>query len=827
VVAHARRGAGLLTVTALLAGALFGGGPRQSQAQETAVDGTLPGGTGIAVDIDTPVDGTSYAPGPVTVAGTASVGASEPVADTALVYVLDVSGSTGSGNGCGDNQNDDSDDTTPEDSNTVLDCEIAAARTLNHKALALGTIGEAGAAAFGLEASTADVRPARGEQLITGPATDENNTGIPDVEEVLASARYGTLGAFTPRTPGSAATNFAEAIRAATTVARASTMKRTIVIFLSDGVANAGGSVTGPLNAVPGNVNFFTFAVGAGSSCSNKGLGGEGSLDDIAAATHGACTPVPTVKDLPDVLPKVIAARLTSLTLRVDALPAAPIADVTPPLPQNGPATVGYLARTPSLAAGRHTVCVDAAGSDSGGAGSVTACHTITVNAASGQPGGTSIAVTIDAPADGAQLNQGPATVTGTASIGAGLQLSDAALVYVLDVSASTEFPEVVGCGGDQNRDGRSNLVLDCEIAAARALNDRAVAGGTLREVGAAVFAETAATADVGPFPRDQFVTGPAADLDGLGGRDIDEVLSSASSDLGEDGGGVARFTPKQVGSSTNFAEGVRKAAVVAGASGKARKIVAFLSDGVPTDGNLAEALSDVPENVDFFTFAVGAGSSCTSSGTGGEGSLQEIAEATGGTCTPVPDVAALPEVLPGLITSELTALTLRVDGQAAIPITAVAATIPRPGPVQVTYSVPVELVNGVHTLCVTAEGRDSGRAVDVTDCNVVTVRKPELTIDPLLGPRGFVVRVVGTGFPPGAVVGLSWSVGLSETPGQVTVGADGGFEAQAPIFRLDRVGSRRLVASPVSGSPFPAVTSQEFFVLPRPLQPPSFGSRR
>jgi hypothetical protein len=58
------------------------------------VSGNLPGGTNIAVSIDTPADGAVRSPGPVTINGTASVGQGQPVPSTALVYVLDVSNST-------------------------------------------------------------------------------------------------------------------------------------------------------------------------------------------------------------------------------------------------------------------------------------------------------------------------------------------------------------------------------------------------------------------------------------------------------------------------------------------------------------------------------------------------------------------------------------------------------------------------------------------------------------------------------------------------------------------------------------------------------------
>ena len=50
--------------------------------------------------------------------------------------------------------------------------------------------------------------------------------------------------------------------------------------------------------------------------------------------------------------------------------------------------------------------------------------------------------------------------------------------MYVIDLSGSTlDGP---GCGGDRNHDGRADTPLDCEIAAATALNAQAVENGTV-----------------------------------------------------------------------------------------------------------------------------------------------------------------------------------------------------------------------------------------------------------------------------------------------------------------------------------------------------------
>ncbi|HEX6345396.1 choice-of-anchor P family protein [Umezawaea sp.] len=345
-----------------------------SAGQAFAVDGNLPGGTGISVAITTPADGTVLPPGPVTVTGTASIGQGQPVANTSITYVLDVSGSTSAGvaAGCGGDQNGDG---AP---NQILDCEVAAARALNAQAVGLGTVAQVGAAVFGSAGATADVAPAAGDQLTTTPGADTNANGTRDVEEVLASANNnpGGLGLFTARAPGSGSTNFADGITKSTTVATASTTPRKLVVFLSDGMNN-GPAIAGPLGAVPADLDYFTFAVGTGSSCGS----GANTLQQIADATGGTCTNVPDVAQLPAILPGVISSTLTALTLRVDGGAPIAVTSTTPALPQNGPAAVTYTVDTPALAAGTHELCVTAAGTDGGGNGDVTDCTTITVNA--------------------------------------------------------------------------------------------------------------------------------------------------------------------------------------------------------------------------------------------------------------------------------------------------------------------------------------------------------------------------------------------------------------------------------------------------------------
>ncbi len=116
--------------------------------------------------------------------------------------------------------------------------------------------------------------------------------------------------------------------------------------------------------------------------------------------------------------------------------------------------------------------------------------------------------------------------------------------------------------------------------------------------------------------------------------------------------------------------------------------------------------------------------------------------------------------------------------------------------------------------------GPDTTAADNAASARVV-IRQPVVTVDPGIGPLGFVPRVTGTDFPPGATVRLAWSAGISATPGLVTVGADGKFQAQFLIFHHDLIGPRTVSVASVIGPKFQAVQSNPILVVLRTEQPP------
>lgn len=108
-----------------------------------------------------------------------------------------------------------------------------------------------------------------------------------------------------------------------------------------------------------------------------------------------------------------------------------------------------------------------------------------------------------------------------------------------------------------------------------------------------------------------------------------------------------------------------------------------------------------------------------------------------------------------------------------------------------------------------------------------VVVHQPAVAVDPTIGPPGFVTKAIGTKFPPGAVVRLTWEPGVTAAPDTVAVGPDGTFETQELIMRKDQLGPRLLKAEWVSGPKFGSVrTEKDFLVVPRQLAPPIYGGR-
>jgi Tol biopolymer transport system component len=96
----------------------------------------------------------------------------------------------------------------------------------------------------------------------------------------------------------------------------------------------------------------------------------------------------------------------------------------------------------------------------------------------------------------------------------------------------------------------------------------------------------------------------------------------------------------------------------------------------------------------------------------------------------------------------------------------------------------------------------------------------PTIVVDPAIGPPGFVTSAIGTNFPPGASVTLTWSVGLTASMPPVVADAAGTFTVQVLILPRDTLGPR-ILAGTFTASGGGSAASQPFLVVPGTDQPP------
>lgn len=314
---------------------------------ESHKQGILPGGTSMGVRIaglDPDTDG-------LRLKGGVDLGQGPPAQNTSIAYVLDVSGSTGGGGACGGDANGD------HSNNTILDCEIAAALKLHEEVAASGTVDKVAVIRFSSSASALDLNPTSATATMVSPTADADADGILDVEEALRTLRIGGGTFFLPPTS------------MACSMLATTGSPNLVTAFLSDGQGSGRFSSVVPCDPP---VEFQAFAVGGGSSCNGGGAGSR--LADLALLTNGACTNVPDVSNLPDILPSVIASRITKVEYAVDG--GDPV-DISAQLglPSPGPADLDLAVDLPDgLAGGTHEICVTVTGEDAGGSSSETTC---------------------------------------------------------------------------------------------------------------------------------------------------------------------------------------------------------------------------------------------------------------------------------------------------------------------------------------------------------------------------------------------------------------------------------------------------------------------
>lgn len=334
--------------------------------------------------------------------------------------------------------------------------------------------------------------------------------------------------------------------------------------------------------------------------------------------------------------------------------------------------------------------------------------------AAASLPAGTPVSaelVALSAPAGSSQ------TLQATASIGATQAVANTTLIYVFDLSGSTLRGE--GCGGDRNHDGKADTPLDCEIAAATALNTQAIENGTVGEVGLIGFAAGATAADLSNAPDAQTLVAPGADSDGDGNPDVVQAMQSAFSAGRQEPVGFRRFSEGTIeNTTTDFSAGIGSACDVLADTDNPNRLVVFLSDGDNRGGQPVASVLPCDPGAVFQTFGAGPQATCTDEST--LGGLVAVAQLTEGTCTPVTDLTELPDILQAVVLPQITRIELSVDGGDPVDISdSVSEQLPVAGPAEVEIDHDIAtLGSGSHELCVTVFASDAGGTGSVRSCS-------------------------------------------------------------------------------------------------------------
>ena len=288
-------------------------------------------------------------------------------------------------------------------------------------------------------------------------------------------------------------------------------------------------------------------------------------------------------------------------------------------------------------------------------------------------------------------------------------------LISVMDLSTSTLSD---GCGGDENGDGDVGSILDCEVLAVLELNNR-LAGDPRVRSGLVVFSGASAAADLSPADGPQLAVRPSDDEDASGVTDFEESVRSVfaieGGFFGTNRSGIDQFTSTEVGQGTNFLAAATRACSLAQESFTGPSVIAFMSDGEATE---TDPLADLLPCGDaaFYTFAVGAGSSCD----GGVQSLSSIAELTGGSCTEIIDITDLPEILAATIAPEIISATLQIDGGDRIDVSSsLNIALPASGAVSLAFD-QVELLDGATEVCLEVVLRDEVGETPIETCSDV-----------------------------------------------------------------------------------------------------------
>lgn len=365
------------TTFLIIAIAMVGISPILNANSVFGEEGTLPGGTNIAISINNPTNGQVFQLAglgiDVNVDGEASIGTGTPVKDTTIVYILDISGSMSITSGV-DCNGDNVVTTTSNGPDSRLNCAKIGITNANQAAAdPNSSVDESGVGTFATSGIAHDVDLGTGgTQFIVSPDYDGNSNSVADIEDVINGLT------------ANGSTNYHGGLTAANTILGVNTNTNAVIIFISDGQNNAGPNVSTftPTN-FPSNTVINAFAIGNNVSCDTTSSPlTRGNLNDVAAKgdSGSSCQEVTDMTTLADVITESIGSTLTDIEIDVDNNGNVPAASTIPLLPVDGPEDVDYAYLAASLGAGNHEICATAFGTDAGGNGSVEECVTIFVN---------------------------------------------------------------------------------------------------------------------------------------------------------------------------------------------------------------------------------------------------------------------------------------------------------------------------------------------------------------------------------------------------------------------------------------------------------------
>jgi hypothetical protein len=334
-------------------------------------------------------------------------------------------------------------------------------------------------------------------------------------------------------------------------------------------------------------------------------------------------------------------------------------------------------------------------------------------------------------------------------------QVQPVNVIFVFDVSGSMASG-VSGAGiSDFNMDGFLDRIDAAGLGFVSLLGS---IGGASVDVGIVTFGASAINADVGAAGGIQLFTTPGTDSNSNGQDDIVDVLAAHDTNV------VNLFTPFNVGNTTNYnaALAAANAALATQPAGEP-SFVFFLTDGAPTvftppgGGGPLDATIAAGTIVTTIGIGPGVAGACAPGG-----ALDLISSSTGGVCIEEPDPSNLSASLPTSSSTEITSLTLRVNGSDGASVSGMLGLMASSGPDEIF---PL-LVNGPNLIeCVgtAADGTTvtASRTLEPMACILIDFETEDDFATALVngqsiqtpGEFGVLVSVTGSGANAGASI--------------------------------------------------------------------------